>query len=62
MDISYMDTIGIWTLKSTASSSVLHVKRNLSSLKGCHEIELHQAIELHQYSNNPSASSVCVLH
>lgn len=46
-----MDTIGMWTLKPTANSSVLPAKRNLSSLKACHEINLHQAIELHDFLN-----------
>lgn len=51
MDMRYMHTVGVWTLKSTANRSVLHAKRNLGSLKVCHEINLHQAIELHDFLN-----------
>lgn len=51
MDIRYMHTISIWTLKSTAISSVLHAKRNLASLQAYHKINLHQAIELHDFVN-----------
>lgn len=46
-----MDTIWIWTLKSTANNSVLPARRSLSSLKACHEIRLHQAIELRDFLN-----------
>lgn len=49
MDISYVHTVGIWTLNSTANSSVVHAKRNFGSLKACHEINLYQAIELHDF-------------